>query len=43
MDIQDLLEFYWAKMQSETNPDEKARWAYYVDRLTLMLIDADTY
>jgi len=39
MDIQDLLNFYWAKMQSAANVDDKARWEYYVDRLTMILMD----
>ncbi len=39
MDLQDLLEFYWNKMHKETDPERKAHWEYYVDQLTLMLLD----
>ena len=39
MDWQDLLEYYWGKMQSDTDPELKKQWEYYVDRLTLILMD----
>ena len=39
MDIQDLLDYYWMKMHSETDPAKKQRWEYYVDELTDMLIN----
>ena len=39
MDIQDLLEHYGNKFQSEPDPEKKKRWEYYVDELVEMLIN----
>ena len=39
MDIQDLLAYYWHKYQSETDPERKTRWEYFVDELVDMLIE----
>jgi len=39
MDEQDLLEHYWKKYQAETDPELKEHWEYFVDRLTLMIIN----
>ena len=39
MNTQDLLEHYWTKFQSETDPETKLLWEYYVDKLALMILN----